>query len=164
MYCNTMIYEWQLVLQVSYSYHDTRPKSSIHQIIRDILEPTSIKQSRKHPFLVCYPSSRQSKKQKIFLPGIVPGIFMLPPPAASFYKIPLVSRRLDSAELVCSYNNQYNPQSPLSVPPLSYIFCHNTSPASWFPKSLPWVHYQCICRPSTCSGSFRHPQSSAGKF
>ena len=31
-------------------YHDTRPKSSIHQIIRAILEPTGKKQSRKRPF------------------------------------------------------------------------------------------------------------------
>ncbi len=31
-------------------YHDTRHKSSIHQIIRAILEPNAINQSRKRPF------------------------------------------------------------------------------------------------------------------
>lgn len=54
------------------------------------------------------------KNKKFFLPGVMPGIFMQPP-AASFYKILLVSQCPDSTVPVCSCNSQYNLRLPLSA-------------------------------------------------
>ena len=54
---------------------------------------------RKAIFLVCIPSSRQLKKQKVSCPVSAGQFFMLPP-AVSFHEILLVSLLSDSAVLV----------------------------------------------------------------
>ncbi len=95
-------------------------------------------------YLNCFPSSRQLKKYKFFLPAEIYLLAVFMQLASKFRVFPLVLKFRDSFVNVYCYSNLYNLQSFLREYLYQCIVFHSIALSSEFPKSLPLVHCRYI--------------------